>query len=434
MKKGILACVMALVFITALPINSYAKDKSDYNPIGNEIIIASFVQNDEWRWSSTGGWWYSHSDGSYAKNGWEKIDGKWYYFNSRGYMQTGWIKVRNTWYYLQPNGAMAEDTWIGDYYVNERGEYIPGIKKPKWINQNGRYWYRHSDGSYTKNGWEKIDGKWYHFDANGWMQTGWLTLNGKKYYLKKDGSRIESTWFRGYYFGKNGQIDKSKTLGEWEDNAYGRKFRKNNGSYVKNKWYYVSGKKYYFDAAGYMVTGWKNLGGEKYYFYKLNDKYGGSYGAMATDTTIDGKYLDSEGRCSEVNAMAKRVLDKVGWDLKAAYNWSAGLTYERNTANASPGSEWFAKYGFENGKGNCYVMAATFYYMAKLLGYDAHQVTGMVGARNGGVTPHSWVEIDINGKTYVFDPDFTNEFKLNGYMITYGASGTLRYTSYSRMN
>lgn len=27
-----------------------------------------------------------------------------------------------------------------------------------WIQSNGRWWYKHSDGSYTTNGWEQING------------------------------------------------------------------------------------------------------------------------------------------------------------------------------------------------------------------------------------------------------------------------------------
>ena len=34
---------------------------------------------------SAKGWWYSYSDGSYAK-GWKKVGGKWYYFDASGYM------------------------------------------------------------------------------------------------------------------------------------------------------------------------------------------------------------------------------------------------------------------------------------------------------------------------------------------------------------
>lgn len=57
-----------------------------------------------------------------------------------------------------------------------------------WIKQDGRWWYRHADGSYTKSDWEKIDGKWYHFDADGWMQTGWQQVGGKWYYLTDSGA------------------------------------------------------------------------------------------------------------------------------------------------------------------------------------------------------------------------------------------------------
>ena len=68
------------------------------------------------------------------------------------------------------------------------------------------------------------------------------------------------------------------------------------------------------------------------------------------------------------------------------------------------------------------------------LGYDAKQISGSVPLRSGGYGPHSWVEIEINGTTYVFDPDFTNETKRNGYQITYGQSGTWRYNRGSVMN
>lgn len=53
-----------------------------------------------------------------------------------------------------------------------------------WIQSGTKWWYKHSDGSYTKNNWEKINGKWYYFDNNGWMKEGWIQRpDGKWYYL-----------------------------------------------------------------------------------------------------------------------------------------------------------------------------------------------------------------------------------------------------------
>lgn len=67
-----------------------------------------------------------------------------------------------------------------------------------WIKSGSRWWYKHSDGSYTTNGWGKIGDTWYYFDSEGWikesgnwyylntsgaMQTGLQTINGKQYYI-----------------------------------------------------------------------------------------------------------------------------------------------------------------------------------------------------------------------------------------------------------
>lgn len=128
---------------------------------------------------------------------------------------------------------------------------------------------------------------------------------------------------------------------------------------------------------------------------------------------------------------AEAVLNEVGWDLKAAFNWSSSKIpyYGHGKADmpetGAPGTEWFANFGFTKGKGNCFVMAATFWEMAVLLGYAPRQIYGVVLPRS----PHSWVEIDFDGKTYVFDPDYTYAKKRNGYMITYGQSGTWAYGS-----
>ena len=107
-----------------------------------------------------------------------------------------------------------------------------------WAQSGSRWWFKHSDGSYPSNGWEKIDKVWYHFDSSGWMQTGWVK-DGSWYYLDGSGA-MKTGWL------------------------------KDNGS-----WYYL-------DGSGAMKTGWMKVSGKWYYAY--------SSGALAINTTTPDGY------------------------------------------------------------------------------------------------------------------------------------------------
>ena len=80
------------------------------------------------------------------------------------------------------------------------------IKYGRWIRSGSRWWFKHSDGSYTANSWEKIDGKWYRFDNSGWMQTGWVK-DGSWYYLDGSGAmktgwmKVSGKWYYAYKSG-----------------------------------------------------------------------------------------------------------------------------------------------------------------------------------------------------------------------------------------
>lgn len=129
------------------------------------------------------------------------------------------------------------------------------------------------------------------------------------------------------------------------------------------------------------------------------------------------------------------ILNQIGWDLNTAFNWAAGLRYYSGVSKVpDPGINYFGNYGFDNRKGNCYVLAAVFYEMAYSMGYNVRQISGTVPLAAGGQGPHSWVEIDINGTTYVFDPDFTNYTKKSGFKFTYGTSGTWIYNKIEVMH
>ena len=139
----------------------------------------------------------------------------------------GWVQEENgSWYYLNQAGEKAKETWIGNYYVDENGVWIEGKTQAKneWISSGGRWWYRHSDGGYTRSGWEQINGTWYYFDGAGWMETGWLNVGGTWYYLNGSGAmatgwlNLGGTW---YYLTGSGAMAANTWIGSYYVNGSG---------------------------------------------------------------------------------------------------------------------------------------------------------------------------------------------------------------------
>lgn len=295
--------------------------------VGDYYVDASGAWVQGWvkpGWIASGGrWWYRHKDGGYTASNWELIDGHWYYFDGAGWMTTGWQLVGGAWYYMDgsgvmqtgwleqgeakyylsssgamltgwqiidskwyyfnASGVMEKDTWIGDYYVDEKGVWDISKVKPQWILSGNRWWYRHGDGSYTKSDWEKIDGKYYYFDNAGWMVTGWKLIEGKWYYMNGSGVKVTNAWIGNYYVDGSGVMATDTWIGNYyvDENGVwvpgkqkdvgwiqsGEKwwYRHSDGSYTVSNWEKINGQWYYFDSAGWMMTGWIVLGDSWYY-------------------------------------------------------------------------------------------------------------------------------------------------------------------------
>lgn len=217
-------------------------------------------------WYKEGSDWYylgAANDGA-MKTGWQKVNGTWYYLNedgkmatgwkalgantyyldksgamhtgwlyegsnwyylggaNDGAMKTGWQSVGGKWYYMYDNGKMAANTWIGDWYVDGSGAWTKTKEPAKWIKSGNRWWYRHEDGGYTTNGFEKIGGQTYYFDAAGWMVTGWRQTNNKWYYFDASGAMKTNAWIGDYYVGADGVMATDTWIGEWYVDASGK--------------------------------------------------------------------------------------------------------------------------------------------------------------------------------------------------------------------
>lgn len=70
--------------------------------------------------------WYYLGHNGRMQTGWQIIEHNWYLLNPNGAMAKGWIHDGGYDYYLYTNGVMAANNWIGEYYVNGSGKWIPG--------------------------------------------------------------------------------------------------------------------------------------------------------------------------------------------------------------------------------------------------------------------------------------------------------------------
>ncbi|MBM6828821.1 GBS Bsp-like repeat-containing protein [Anaerotignum lactatifermentans] len=140
---------------------------------------------------------------------------------------------------------------------------------------------------------------------------------------------------------------------------------------------------------------------------------------------------------SEAQVRLGRQLDQVyreaGRNLYACYRWVAEhVTYKTLPIPLEPpagytADQWYALQAFENREGNCFCYAAAFYQLAKGLGYDAKFVEGKVAMARGGYDPHGWVEITINGATYICDPDMQYEAPSHNFYMQPIHSPVIKY-------
>lgn len=98
--------------------------------------------------------------------------------------------------------------------------------------------------------------------------------------------------------------------------------------------------------------------------------------------------------------------------LRALYLYTRdSFTYLRRPAYAF-GATGFMQQDALNilntGYGNCYSYASVLWYLTRWIGYDSVIYSGTVGSNRA---PHSWVEIEMDGKTYIFDAELEMAYR-----------------------
>ncbi len=269
---------------------------------------------------------------------------------------------------ILPNNAYAK-TAVG---------FAEGENSPRWM---------FDDGTYLTNDWLRIkDYKWY-FDADGIMQTGFVTVDNKTYYLSKDGT-FGTGWLQidkdVYYFDANGVMAKNTTLVGVEIGADGK-------------------------AKIPAVDNAANVQAPK----ATPAPATVPANAQATLNVNPNAPIVNTALAQYVGAIISSVTTSSMTQeqkLRACYDYVINYASYKRTYE-TPSGDWTGQFALEllsSGYGNCYRYAAAFAYLAKGLGYDVKVSTGQIQAARGGVTPHGWTEVCIDGNWYIFDSEMAD--------------------------
>lgn len=166
-------------------------------------------------------------------------------------------------------------------------------------------------------------------------------------------------------------------------------------------------------------------------YYRFNGRlYCIQNGMFLRSTTADGFTFDADGCYTTGSAALDTQLNNIvetytndtmsrNQKLRALYNYVRdNFSYLRRDLVSKGQTGWEAAYAEEFlrlGRGNCYSFSATFCLLARELGLPAYTVVGGLGASN---SPHGWVEINLDGTVYMFDPQL--EWR---YLHDYGRTG-----------
>lgn len=165
-------------------------------------------------------------------------------------------------YNVPKDQAMADDNILEKdgknymFFIDIYGKvYKDGNPHIAKSSRQGEY-YAKEDGTLAVNEWAKDERNfWHYYGVDFKSVKGYQTIDGKKYYFNKYGILSEG-W-------KRRTPDEDVTAN------------------------YKDKELYYFGEDGAIKEGWVNYNGKWYYIY--------SNGLVATDTTIDGYYVNKSG-------------------------------------------------------------------------------------------------------------------------------------------
>lgn len=167
-------------------------------------------------------------------------------------------------------------------------------------------------------------------------------------------------------------------------------------------------------------------------------------GEFVREQSVSGLYFDENG-CyttgdAELDTTLNAIVEELTDDsmsrdqkLEVLFNYCRdNFKYLKRPLISKGQTGWepaYAAYFLKNGKGNCYNFSAAYCLLCRELGLPAYTVVGR--ALN---SPHGWVEIELDGAVYLFDPQlawrYLHDWGRTGYNFFKQPAGktTVQYT------
>lgn len=166
-----------------------------------------------------------------------------------------------------------------------------------------------------------------------------------------------------------------------------------------NGFHLLSGWLYYYDAAQGDIVRNRSVG---------NFPFDASGHFTSGNAELDGKlHQIVKTRTSESMTQPEK--------LRALYVYTRdSFKYLRRPAYAMGAHDFMVTDALRilnTGYGNCYCYASLFWFLSRWIGYDSVIYSGTVGQNRA---PHSWVEIQFDGKWYIYDTELEMAYHRKG--------------------
>lgn len=202
------------------------------------------------------------------------------------------------------NTAIVDEDYCDFEEISEEVyyEYLPRSGARKNDNNNEDIYYY--ENNIQKTGWNKDSGGTRYYDLDtGKAVYGWQEIGGNWYYfMPGDCYMVKNRTIDGHYINNKGICnDYDKDYEDYDDYSFEIINNKNSG-WVKN----TEGWKYYDKNTNSPVSGWKQISNDWYYFLPETC-------IMQTNTTIDGYYVDNNGKWNPFILPTGWQQDSKGW-------------------------------------------------------------------------------------------------------------------------